>query len=65
MASARSLHIACNTWDQVEAIYERKLRRGNLMSIKVPFDAAPGDRITLGLELPSQLVIAWFQPSRS
>ncbi len=58
MAAARSLHIACSTWDQVEAIYERKLRRGNLMSIKVPFAATPGDAITLGLELPSQVVVA-------
>lgn len=54
----RSLHIACTTWEQVEAIYERKLRRGNLMSIKVPFAAASGEPITLGLELPSRVVVA-------
>ena len=28
MAPGRSLHIKCGTWDQVEAFYQRKLRRG-------------------------------------
>lgn len=57
MAPGRSLHIKCGTWDQVEAFYQRKLRRGNVLSMKVPFTADPGTAITLGLELPNQLIV--------
>jgi len=57
MASGRSLHIKCGTWDQVEAFYQRKLRRGNVLSMKVPFTADRGTAITLGLELPNQLIV--------
>src|SRR5436853_2732554 len=57
MASGRSLHIKCGTWDQVEAFYQRKLRRGNVLSMKVPFTADRGTGITLGLELPNQLIV--------
>jgi len=56
--SGRSLHIKCGTWDQVEAFYQRKLRRGNVLSMKVPFAAEPNTPITLGLELPNQLLVA-------
>jgi hypothetical protein len=58
MAAGRSLHIKCGTWDQVEAFYQRKLRRGNVLSMKVPFTADRGTLITLGLELPNQLLVA-------
>jgi hypothetical protein len=58
MAPGRSLHIKCATWDQVEAFYQRKLRRGNVLSMKVPFTADTGTPITLGLELPNQLMVA-------
>jgi hypothetical protein len=58
MASGRSLHIKCGTWDQVEAFYQRKLRRGNVLSMKVPFSGEAGSAITLGLELPNQLLVA-------
>jgi hypothetical protein len=58
MAAGRSLHIRCGTWDQVEAFYQRKLRRGNMLSMKVPFSAEPGTAITLGLELPNQVMVA-------
>lgn len=57
MAAGRSLHIKCGTWDQVEAFYQRKLRRGNVLSMKVPFTADQGTAITLGLELPNQLIV--------
>ena len=58
MAAGRSLHVKCSTWDQVEAFYERKLRRGNTLSMRVPFVIDAGAALTLGLELPNQLVIA-------
>ncbi|MBP9204635.1 MAG: hypothetical protein KBG28_11765 [Kofleriaceae bacterium] len=58
MAAGRSLHVKCSTWDQVEAFYERKLRRGNTLSMRVPFVIEAGAALTLGLELPNQLVIA-------
>lgn len=58
MTSARALHVRCSTWDQVELFTTRKLRHGRLLSMKVPFDAKVGAAVTLGLELPNQLVIA-------
>jgi hypothetical protein len=58
MSAGRSLHVRCSTWDQVESFYTRKLRRGNLLSMKVPFHAELGTQVTLGLELPNQAVVA-------
>jgi hypothetical protein len=58
MAQARTLHVRCATWEQVELFTTRKLRKGKLLSMKVPFDAKVGAPVTLGLELPNQLVIA-------
>jgi hypothetical protein len=58
MASARTLHVRCTTWDQVEVFRTRKLRRGRLLSMKVPFYSEPGAEVTLNLELPNQTVIA-------
>jgi hypothetical protein len=57
MASARTLHVRCTTWDQVEVFHTRKLRRGKLLSMKVPFHSDPGSEVTLNLELPNQVVI--------
>ncbi len=37
--------------------HTRKLRRGKLLSMKVPFHSAPGSEVTLNLELPNQVVI--------
>jgi hypothetical protein len=56
--TARTLHVRCSTWEQVDVFTTRKLRKGKLLSMKVPFDAKPGARVTLGLELPNQLVVA-------
>lgn len=58
MAGGRTLHVRCPTWEQVETFYTRKLRRGKLLSMKVPFTAALGSSVTLGLELPNEVVIA-------
>jgi hypothetical protein len=58
MATGRTLHVRCPTWEQVEQFYTRKLRRGKLLSMKVPFDAAVGSQVTLGLELPNGTTIA-------
>jgi hypothetical protein len=58
MASGRTLHVRCATWEQVEVFHTRKLRRGKLLSMKVPFRADAGAEITLNLELPNQVVIA-------
>lgn len=57
MASARTLHVRCTTWEQVEVFHTRKLRRGKLLSMKVPFRCDPGAEVTLNLELPNQVVI--------
>ena len=57
MASPRTLHIRCATWDQVEAFYSRKLRRGRLLSMRVPFAPTLGSELTIGLELPSHAVM--------
>ncbi|MBL0220434.1 MAG: J domain-containing protein [Myxococcales bacterium] len=58
MAPGRTLHVRCTTWDQVESFHTRKLRRGKLLSMKVPFVPELGSSVTLGLELPNDLVIA-------
>ncbi len=56
--SGRTLHVRCTTWEQVEVFHTRKLRRGKLLSMKVPFQATPGAAVTLGLELPNDVMIA-------
>lgn len=58
VAGGRTLHVRCTTWEQVESFHARKLRRGKLLSMKVPFSAALGSAVTLGLELPNEVVIA-------
>jgi hypothetical protein len=57
MASGRTLHVRCTTWEQVEVFRTRKLRRGKLLSMKVPFSSEPGADVTLNLELPNQVII--------
>src|SRR5438045_2265061 len=49
MASAggRTLHVRCNTWEQVEVFHTRKLRRGKLLSMKVPFTTEFGALVLL------------------
>ncbi|HUS26966.1 MAG TPA: J domain-containing protein [Kofleriaceae bacterium] len=56
--ASRTLHVRCGTWDQVEAFTTRKLRRGRLLSMKVPFAAMVGNSVTIGLELPNEVTIA-------
>ncbi|CAN5886545.1 hypothetical protein BH11MYX3_BH11MYX3_41300 [soil metagenome] len=58
MAPNRTLHVRCTTWEQVEAFHTRKLRAGKLLSMKVPFAAELNNPVTLGLELPNDVVIA-------
>jgi hypothetical protein len=58
MAGGRTLHVRCTTWEQVETFYSRKLRKGKLLSMKVPFSPVPGNSVTLGLELPNEVVVA-------
>src|SRR5262249_20492586 len=43
---------------QVDVFVTRKLRKGRLLSMKVPFPAKQGSSVTLGLELPNGLVLA-------
>jgi hypothetical protein len=50
--------VRCATWDQVDVFTTRKLRRGKLLSLKVPFTAEHGAQVTLGLELPNEVVVA-------
>src|SRR6185436_9393361 len=56
--AGRTLHVRCGTWEQVEQFTQRKLRKGRLLSMKVPFAAKVGTPVTLGLELPNEMVIA-------
>jgi hypothetical protein len=58
MMGARTLHVRCATWEQVDTFTKRKLRKGRLLSMKVPFQAKVGAPVTLGLELPNEMVIA-------
>jgi hypothetical protein len=58
VSTTRVLRVRCATWEQVEAFYRRKLRRSGVLSMKVPFEADIGTPVTLGLELPNQIVIA-------
>lgn len=58
MAPGRTLHVRCPTWEQVEQFHTRKLRRGKLLSMRVPFEATIGTELTLGLELPNGVTIA-------
>ena len=58
MGNGRTLHVRCTTWEQVEVFHTRKLRGGKLLSMKVPFDAQIGAQVTLGLELPNNVVMA-------
>jgi hypothetical protein len=58
MSAGRTLHVRCTTWQQVEIFYTRKLRRGKLLSMKVPFRADVGTPVSLGLELPNEVVIS-------
>ncbi len=58
MANGRTLHVRCTTWEQVEIFHTRKLRGGKLLSMKVPFVAEIGAQVTLGLELPNNVVMA-------
>ena len=58
MSAARVLRVRCATWEQVESFYRRKLRKNGRLSMKVPFECDVGTPVTLGLELPNQIVIA-------
>jgi hypothetical protein len=56
--ASRTLHVRCTTWEQVEIFTTRKLRKGRLLSMKVPFPAKHGQPVTIGLELPNEVVVA-------
>lgn len=56
--AGRTLQVRCATWEQVTIFTTRKLRKGRLLSMKVPFNAKSGMPVTLGLELPNEVVIA-------
>jgi hypothetical protein len=56
--ASRTLHVRCTTWEQVEIFTTRKLRKGRLLSMKVPFPAKNGQAVTIGLELPNEVVVA-------
>jgi hypothetical protein len=58
MVAGRTLQVRCATWEQVEVFHTRKLRRGKLLSMKVPFRAEIGTPVTLGLELPNRVVVS-------
>jgi hypothetical protein len=56
--AARTLHVRCATWDQVEVFTTRKLRMGRVLSMKVPFTAKVGAEITLVLDLPNDEAVS-------
>jgi hypothetical protein len=58
VAAGRTLHVRCSTWEQVEVFHTRKVRRGKMLAMKVPFEPTLGAPVTIGLELPNEVVIA-------
>lgn len=56
--AGRTLQVRCATWEQVDIFTTRKLRKSKLLSMKVPFSARGGMPVTLGLELPNEVVVA-------
>lgn len=58
MISVRLLRIRCTSWDQVAAFYSRKLRKQRYLSLRVPFAAEKDVPVTVGLELPTGVVVA-------
>ena len=56
--ASRTLQVRCSSWEQVDIFTTRKLRKGKLLSIKVPFSAKTGMAVTIGLELPNEVVVA-------
>jgi hypothetical protein len=56
--ASRTLHVRCATWEQVDVFTTRKLRKGRLLSMKVPFLVKAGSPVTIGLELPNEVVVA-------
>ncbi len=56
--AGRTLQVRCTTWEQVDIFTTRKLRKGKFLSMKVPFTARAGMPVTLGLELPNEVVVA-------
>lgn len=55
---SHSLKVKCPTWDHVESFYARKVKEGNSLSARVPFQPHVGEVVTIALELPDELVIA-------
>ncbi|HEX5060043.1 MAG TPA: J domain-containing protein [Kofleriaceae bacterium] len=56
--ASRTLQVRCSSWEQVDIFTTRKLRKGKLLSMKVPFSAKTGMQVTIGLELPNEVVVA-------
>ncbi|MBI4511470.1 MAG: J domain-containing protein [Deltaproteobacteria bacterium] len=52
---ARSIRVKCVSWEQVEALYQRKLK-GDLLLIRMPIRPALGDLVSVTLDLPSGLL---------
>lgn len=53
-----TLRARCATWDAVEGFYLHSVMPGGLLAARVPFVPKPGDRVTLALELPDEVVMA-------
>lgn len=53
----RTLKVKCPTWKHVETFYERKLRKDNTLTLRVPFHADEGSQVALGLQLPNDMVM--------
>lgn len=54
----RTLKVKCPTWQHVETFYERKLRKDNTLTLRVPFDTEEGAQVALGLQLPNNEMIS-------
>ncbi|MEM9490099.1 MAG: J domain-containing protein [Myxococcota bacterium] len=54
----RTLKVKCPTWEHFETFYKRKLRQDKTLTVRVPFDAADGSTVMLGLQLPDGTVLA-------
>lgn len=54
----RTLKVKCPTWQHVETFYERKLRKDNTLTLRVPFDTEEGAQVALGLQLPNNEMVS-------
>lgn len=56
---SRTLHIKCATWAQVDDFTQNKLRRGNLLTARLPFGPDAQTSMPVALNLPNQVIFTF------